>query len=54
MVEHWETVSDLIVEREGLLSKLEAFESVASDPNRFFEKGCFSVFIIFIGNFVCY
>ena len=34
----WEQVTDLIVQREMLLEKLEIFERKASDPNRFFEK----------------
>lgn len=37
-VERWEVASDLILQREALLVKLEQFERSASDPNRFFEK----------------
>jgi hypothetical protein len=29
----------LILSREALITKLEDFERLASDPNRFFEKG---------------
>ena len=39
VVETWDSVTSLIVERENLMSKLETFERYASDPNRFFEKG---------------
>jgi len=39
VLEHMEQAAELIVEREALLTKLEAFEKFASDPNRFFEKG---------------
>ena len=35
----WETATDLIIKREELIAKLENFERLASDPNRFFEKG---------------
>ena len=35
----WEQATDLIVQREVILAKLEAFERLASDPNRFFERG---------------
>ncbi|KAK2182071.1 hypothetical protein NP493_368g02075 [Ridgeia piscesae] len=38
-VDEWERVADLIQQRELLLTRLEKFERLASDPNRFFEKG---------------
>lgn len=38
-VDEWERVTDLIQQRELLLTRLEKFERLASDPNRFFEKG---------------
>lgn len=38
-IENWEKVTQLILKREELLVKLEKFERMASDPNRFFEKG---------------
>ncbi|XP_053405914.1 uncharacterized protein LOC123566374 isoform X2 [Mercenaria mercenaria] len=38
-IEQWEKVTDLVLKREALLVKLEKFERMASDPNRFFEKG---------------
>lgn len=38
-IEQWEKVTELILKREALLVKLEKFERMASDPNRFFEKG---------------
>ncbi|PVD19306.1 hypothetical protein C0Q70_19793 [Pomacea canaliculata] len=37
-VEQWEKITDLILQREALLVKLEQFERLASNPNRFFEK----------------
>ncbi|XP_041374229.1 coiled-coil domain-containing protein 87-like [Gigantopelta aegis] len=37
-MDQWEETSDLILQRETLLEKLEKFERKASDPNRFFEK----------------
>merc|ERR1712013_412172 len=39
VVDHWESVTDLIIQREDLMSNLECFERSASDPNRFFQKG---------------
>ena len=39
VVEAWDSITKLIVERENWMAKLEAFERNASDPNRFFEKG---------------
>lgn len=39
VIERWEKITDLILKREELLSKLEKFERSASDPNRFFQKG---------------
>jgi len=41
-IDQWERVTVLILQREELLVKLEKFERVASDPNRFFEKGKYS------------
>ena len=38
-LEEWEESCDLILQREQQLAKLEKFERLASDPNRFFEKG---------------
>jgi len=39
VVQAWDSITKLIVERENWMAKLEAFERNASDPNRFFEKG---------------
>lgn len=33
-LETWERATDLAVEREKLIAKLENFERTASDPNR--------------------
>ncbi|XP_075456813.1 coiled-coil domain-containing protein 87 isoform X2 [Ascaphus truei] len=38
-IDLWEKVVKLIEKREQFLSELEMFEKVASDPNRFFQKG---------------
>lgn len=38
-ITRWEKITELILKREELLSKLEKFERAASDPNRFFQKG---------------
>ncbi|XP_071965051.1 coiled-coil domain-containing protein 87-like [Antedon mediterranea] len=38
-IDHWELASALVLEREHILGRLEAFERLASDPNRFFQKG---------------
>lgn len=38
-IEEWEASTQLILQREAMVAKLENFERVASDPNRFFEKG---------------
>ena len=38
-IESWERVTEIILQRENLIAKLENFERLASDPNRFFEKG---------------
>ncbi len=35
----WEIATEVILERESLMTKLEDFERTASDPNRFFAKG---------------
>ena len=35
----WEKATFLILQREAVVAKLESFERMASDPNRFFEKG---------------
>ncbi|KAL9986945.1 hypothetical protein ACROYT_G001163 [Oculina patagonica] len=34
----WEIATEVILERESLMTKLEDFERTASDPNRFFAK----------------
>ncbi|XP_065672782.1 coiled-coil domain-containing protein 87 isoform X4 [Hydra vulgaris] len=39
VVEAWEAVAELIVKRETVLLEIFAFEQLASDPRRFFEKG---------------
>ncbi|KAJ8029847.1 Coiled-coil domain-containing protein 87 [Holothuria leucospilota] len=38
-LEAWEVATELILQREAILSNLEAFERFASDPDRFFHKG---------------
>lgn len=38
-IDAWERATELIVQRETLIAKLEKFERLASDPNRFFERG---------------
>ncbi|XP_077988772.1 coiled-coil domain-containing protein 87-like isoform X2 [Glandiceps talaboti] len=38
-IEAWEKATGVILHREALISKLEAFERMASDPDRFFQKG---------------
>ena len=35
----WEAAAELILQREDFVARLEKFERLASDPNRFFEKG---------------
>lgn len=35
----WELAAQCVVERENVMAELEAFERLASDPNRFFEFG---------------
>ncbi|EDV21075.1 uncharacterized protein TRIADDRAFT_60484 [Trichoplax adhaerens] len=35
----WEEVTDIILRRESIIARLEAFERTASDPKRFFLKG---------------
>ncbi|CAD5115851.1 DgyrCDS4792 [Dimorphilus gyrociliatus] len=35
----WEKATELTVERELIVAKLENFERTASDPNRYFERG---------------
>ena len=42
MLQQWEVAVKLILSRESLITKLEDFERLASDPNRFFEKGTWS------------
>ena len=37
-IDRWELIAELVLQREGLLEKLEKFERAASDPNRFFHK----------------
>ena len=37
----WEIATEVILDRESLMTKLEDFERTASDPNRFFSKGKF-------------
>ena len=39
VVKLWENVTHAILKREYLLGQLEQFERIASDPNRFFDKG---------------
>jgi hypothetical protein len=39
VLQQWEIAVKLILAREALIIKLEDFERLASDPNRFFEKG---------------
>ena len=38
-VDDWEDAAELILQREDFVARLEKFERLASDPNRFFEKG---------------
>ncbi|XP_069099173.1 coiled-coil domain-containing protein 87 [Pleurodeles waltl] len=38
-VDAWEKATEVILQREQLLKKLEMFEQTASDPNRFFQRG---------------
>ena len=38
-IDEWEDAVELIIAREELIARLEKFERLASDPNRFFEKG---------------
>eukprot|EP00794_Sanderia_malayensis_P013699 gene13699-15127_t len=38
-MECWENATHKIIEREELMNILEKFERIASDPNRFFQKG---------------
>ena len=38
-VDDWEDAAELILQQEEFIAKLEKFERLASDPNRFFEKG---------------
>lgn len=35
----WDSAAKVVLEREALMAELEAFERLASDPNRFFVKG---------------
>jgi len=35
----WEVATEVILDRESLMTKLEDFERTASDPNRFFVRG---------------
>ncbi|XP_028416797.1 coiled-coil domain-containing protein 87-like isoform X3 [Dendronephthya gigantea] len=39
VLQHWETAVKLILAREALITKLEDFERLSSDPNHFFERG---------------
>ncbi|XP_067940200.1 coiled-coil domain-containing protein 87-like [Watersipora subatra] len=39
VISAWEAATSLIIQREQIISELEAFERLASDPNRFFENG---------------
>lgn len=39
VISAWEAATSLILQREQIISELEAFERLASDPNRFFENG---------------
>lgn len=38
-VDAWEKATEVILQREQLMEKLEKFEQTASDPNRFFQRG---------------
>ncbi|XP_071795069.1 coiled-coil domain-containing protein 87-like [Asterias amurensis] len=38
-IEAWETATELILQREAILARLETFERLASDPDRFFQRG---------------
>ncbi|XP_070542680.1 coiled-coil domain-containing protein 87-like isoform X2 [Ptychodera flava] len=38
-IEAWEKATEVIIQRETLIAKLESFERLASDPDRFFQKG---------------
>lgn len=39
VISAWEAAASLVSQREQLMSELEAFERLASDPNRFFQLG---------------
>lgn len=39
VVNKWETAADLVIRREELMKKLEAFERTASRPSRLVNKG---------------
>ncbi|KAF6040750.1 CCDC87 [Bugula neritina] len=39
VISAWEAATSLIIQREQMISELESFERLASDPNRFFENG---------------
>lgn len=43
VISSWESAAECILQREDMISALEKFERVASDPNRFFEKGIFLI-----------
>nr|XP_006814200.1 PREDICTED: coiled-coil domain-containing protein 87-like [Saccoglossus kowalevskii] len=38
-IEAWEKATEIILQREALIARLESFERLASDPDRFFQKG---------------
>ncbi|EDO46117.1 predicted protein [Nematostella vectensis] len=35
----WEAAAEVVLERESVMTQLEDFERMASDPNRFFDRG---------------
>ncbi|XP_038071406.1 coiled-coil domain-containing protein 87-like isoform X2 [Patiria miniata] len=38
-IDAWELATEVILQREAILTRLETFERLASDPDRFFQKG---------------
>ncbi|XP_022100889.1 coiled-coil domain-containing protein 87-like isoform X2 [Acanthaster planci] len=38
-IDAWELATEVILQREAILARLETFERLASDPDRFFQKG---------------
>ncbi len=47
-IEAWETATELILQREAILTRLETFERLASDPDRFFQRGQSGIATVFI------